>query len=210
MTYETGNEGQEQRRKRKECLSPGHGLEAERMGQSAIARLVTPKAYQYERVCDRIDQQERDRKRMDSALVREEMTINTSSPPTGDEVKNEHVQEVEEWIITTVNKTLCEYIKSKALEKTMEKRINEEMARSNWEMNLEEPCEGMVKEDVAMAMKKKISAMICFGTMKEVIGNHIVNAIDFDEIKATAMATILKTKSMQKRVSEMVEKVEDK
>ncbi len=210
MIYETWNQGSEQPRKRRECSSPGHGLKEKRVGQSAIARLVTPKPYQYERVCDRIDQQERDRKRMDSALVREEMTINTSSPPTGDEVKNEHVQEVEEWIITTVNKTLCEYIKSKALEKTMEKRINEEMARSNWEMNLEEPCEGMVKEDVAMAMKKKISAMICFGTMKEVMGNHIVNSIDFDEIKATAMATILKTKLMQKRVSEMVEKVEDK
>ena len=68
----------------------------------------------------------------------------------------------------------------------------------------------MVKEDVAMAMKKKISAMICFGTMKEVMGSHIVNAIDFDDIKSTAMATILKNKSMQKRVLEMVEKVEDK
>jgi hypothetical protein len=91
----------------------------------------------------------------------------------------------------------------------MEKRINKEMAKSNWELKLEEPCEGMVKEDVAMAMKKKVSAMICFGTLKEVVGNHIVNAIDFDEIKATAMATILKNKSMQERMSEMVENVEN-
>jgi hypothetical protein len=44
----------------------------------------------------------------------------------------------------------------------VEKRINKEMARSNWEMNLEEPCEGI---DAAMAMKKKVSAMICFGTI---------------------------------------------
>jgi hypothetical protein len=76
-------------------------------------------------------------------------------------------------------------------------------------MHLEEPCEGMVKEDVAMAMKKKVSAMICFGTMKEVVGNHVVNAINFDEIKSTAMATVLKNKSMQVRVSETVENVED-
>jgi hypothetical protein len=54
----------------------------------------------------------------------------------------------------------------------VQKRINKEMARLNWEMNLEEPCEGMVKEDVAMAMKKTVSAMICFGTMKEVVGNY--------------------------------------
>jgi hypothetical protein len=122
MTYETWNESQEQPRKRKECLSPGHGLEEERTGQSAIARLVTPKAYQYKRVCDRIDQQEMDRKRMDTALMREETTLNTSSPPppTGDEVKDKHVQEVEEWIVTTVKETLFEYIKS---------RINEDMAR---------------------------------------------------------------------------------
>jgi hypothetical protein len=74
----------------------------------------------------------------------------------------------------------------------MEKRINEDMARLTWEMLLEEPCGGMVKEDVAMAMamKKKVSLMICYGTMKEVVVNHIVNAIDFDEIKSTAMATI--------------------
>jgi hypothetical protein len=84
MTYETWNEGHEQPRKRNECFSPEHGLEEEGMGQSAITRLVTPKAYQYEYICDRIDQQERDRKRMDTALMREEMTLNTSSPPTGD------------------------------------------------------------------------------------------------------------------------------
>jgi hypothetical protein len=88
----------------------------------------------------------------------------------------------------------------------VEKRINEEMERSNLEMNLEEPCEDMVKEDVAMAMKKTVSSMICFGTMKEVVGNHIVNSIDFDEIMAAATETILKNKLMQERVSQRVEK----
>jgi hypothetical protein len=92
----------------------------------------------------------------------------------------------------------------------MEKRINEDMARSTWEILLEEPCEGMVKEDVAMTLKKKVSGMISFGAMKEVVGNHIVNAIDFDDIKSTAMATILKNKFMQVRVSETVDDVEDK
>ena len=171
-------------------------MKEEREGQPAIARLVTPKPYQFERLCDRIDRQEWDRK---SAL-------DTSSPRTEAKAKNQHVQAVEDWIGTTVKETLFEYIKSKALEKTVEKRINEEMERSNLEMNLEEPCEDMVKEDVAMAMKKTVSSMICFGTMKEVVGNHIVNSIDFDEIMAVALETIMKNKLMQERVSQRVEK----
>jgi hypothetical protein len=87
----------------------------------------------------------------------------------------------------------------------VEKRINKKMAGSSWDMNLEEPFEGMSKEDVVMAMKRKVSAMICWGTMKEVVGNHIVNAIDFDEIKSAAMETILKNKLRQERVTERVE-----
>jgi hypothetical protein len=180
-------------------------LKEEWEGQSAIARLVTPKPYQFEWLCDRIiDKQEWDRKRVDAALMKED--VGTSSPQTEDKVKNQHVQAVEDWIATTVKETLFEYIKSKALERTVEKRINEEMARSNLKMNLEEPCEDTVKEDVAMAMKKAVSSMICFGTMKEVVGNHIVNSIDFDEIMAVALETIMKNKLMQERVSQRVEK----
>ena len=168
-------------------------MKEEREGQPAIARLVTPKPYQFERLCDRIDQQEWDRKRADAALMKED--VDTSSPQTEDKVKNQHVQAVEDWIATTVKGTLFEYIKSKALERTVEKRINEEMARSNLKMNLEEPCEDTVKEDVAMAMKKAVSSMICLGTMK-----------DFDEIMAVALETIMKNKLMQERVSQRVEK----
>jgi uncharacterized membrane-anchored protein YjiN (DUF445 family) len=133
-------------------------------------------------------------------------TLDISSPQTEDKVKNQHVQAVEEWTATTVEETLFEYIKSKALEKTVKKRINEEMAKSNLEMSLEELCEGMVKEDVAMAMKQTVSSITCFGTMKEVMGNHIVNSIDFDEIMAVVLETIMKNKLMQERVSERVKK----
>jgi hypothetical protein len=74
------------------------------------------------------------------------------------------------------------------------------------EMSLEEPCEEMFKEDVAMAMKKTVSSIICFGTMKEVVGNHRVNSIYFDEIMAVASETIMKNKPMQERESERVKK----
>jgi hypothetical protein len=75
--------------------------------------------------------QERDRKRTNTALMREDTTLDTSSPPTDDKVKNKYVQEVEEWIATTVKETIFHYIKYNALRKTVEKRINEEMVRLN-------------------------------------------------------------------------------
>jgi hypothetical protein len=58
------------------------------VGQSAITRLVTPKPYQYARVCDRIEQQEWDRtKRADIALMREDTLLDTSPSPTEDKAK---------------------------------------------------------------------------------------------------------------------------
>jgi hypothetical protein len=42
--------------------------------------------------------------------------------------------------------------------------------------------------------------------MKELVGNHIVNLIDFDEIMAVTLETIMKNKLRQERVSERVEK----
>jgi hypothetical protein len=118
-------------------------LEEERVGQSAISRLVTPKPYQYNLIFNRIDQKEWDRRRTDPALMREDRRLDISPLPTKEKVKNKHVQQVDELIATTVKETLLHYIKSNALERTVEKRINKEMARSSWDMNLEEPCEGM-------------------------------------------------------------------
>jgi hypothetical protein len=181
-------------------------LKEERVGQSAIARLVTPKPYKFEQVCDRIDQQKGAKKRAHAALMKEDATLDTSNPQTEDKVKNQHVQAVEEWIATTVKETLFKYVKSKDLEKTVEKSIKEEMARSNFDMNLEKPCKDMVKEEVAMAMQKTVRSMICLGSVKKVVGNHIVNSIDFDEIMAVAMETIVKNTSMQERVSKRAEK----
>jgi hypothetical protein len=166
------------------------------VGQSAIARLVTPKPYQYKR----------DRKSPDLAIMREDTTLDIPPPANEDKVKKKHVQQVEKLIARTVKETLFDYIKSKALETTVEKCIKEEMARSKWEMDLDKPSEGILKEDVAMAMKKKVSAMICFATIEEVVGNHIVNSIDFDEILATTRETILNKKFEQGRVLEGVEK----
>jgi hypothetical protein len=127
--------------KRRQCFSPGHGRDRDRMGGSPVARLVTPKPYQFKQVCDRIDQQERDEKTTDTVLMRDDATLDTS-PPSEVKVKNTHVQEVEEWIARPVKETIFGFIKSNALEKAVEKDINGKMAGWNWEINLEEPCLG--------------------------------------------------------------------
>jgi hypothetical protein len=49
--------------------------------------------------------------------MREDITQDTSPPPTEDKLKNKPVREVEEWIATTVKETLFDYIKSKAWER---------------------------------------------------------------------------------------------
>jgi hypothetical protein len=77
------------------------------------------------------------------------------------------------------------------------------MASWNWEMNLlEEPCPGLNQKKLAMATKGKVSTMVCFANIEEVVGNHIVNAIAFDKLKATVMETT----SMEERVTRRVEK----
>jgi hypothetical protein len=44
--------------------------------------------------------------------------------------------------------------------------------------------------NVAMATKRKVKAMVCLDTMQGVVEKHIVNAVDFEQIKAAAMETI--------------------
>jgi hypothetical protein len=121
-------------------------------------------------------------------------------------VKNLLVEEVEEWIARLVKETSYGFIKSNALEKAVEEDIKDKMASWNWEINLEEPCLGLKQKNVAMATKGKMSVMVCYATMEEVVEKHIVKAIDLDKIKATVMETILKTQPMEERVTRRVEK----
>ncbi len=79
MNNTAWNQGLEQPRKGRECFSPGQDLKEEdkRVGKSAIARLVTPKPYQYKR----------DTKGPDPAIMREDTTLDE------DKVKKKHVQQ---------------------------------------------------------------------------------------------------------------------
>jgi flagellar motor switch protein FliM len=54
---------------------------------------------------------------MDTSLMREDTTNDTYSPPSEVNVKNVHVQEVEEWRARWVKETVLDFIKSDALDK---------------------------------------------------------------------------------------------
>jgi hypothetical protein len=70
-----------------------------------------------------------------------------------------------------------------ALEKAVEKDMNDKKTSWNWEMNLEEPCLGLNQRNVATATKGKVSAMVCFATLEEVVGKEIMDATELDKIK---------------------------
>jgi hypothetical protein len=58
-----------------------------------------------------------------------------------------------------------------------------------------------------MATKTKVSLMVgCFETMQEVARKYIVNAFNFEELKATVIETIVKNKANEKYLAGRVEK----
>jgi hypothetical protein len=172
-------------------------LDTETVDQSAISRLVTPKPYEYKRVCERLDQQDRERASADVALMEEDTAINTFSPPSEVKVKNAHAQKVEEWVARTVKDTIFDYIKSNAMERAVEKVITERIASWSWEINMEGLCPGLNKNNLEAAMKRKVSALVCFENMREVVGKDIANAVNFEEIE-----TIMKNQAMGEEVAD--------
>ena len=172
-------------------------MDTETVDQSAISRLVTPKPYEYKRVCERLDQQDRERASTDVALMEEDTAINTFSPPSEVKVKNAHVQKVEEWVARTVKDTIFDYIKSNAMERAVEKVITERIASWSWEINMEGLSTGVNNNNLGAAMKRKVSALVCFENMREVVGKDIANAVNFEEIE-----TIMKNQAMGEEVAD--------
>ena len=172
-------------------------MDTETVDQSAISRLVTPKPYEYKRVCERLDQQDRERASTDVALMEEDTAINTFSPPSKVKVKNAHAQKVEEWVARTVKDTIFDYIKSNAMERAVEKVITERIASWSWEINMEGLSTGVNKNNLGAAMKRKVSALVCFENMREVVGKDIANAVNFEEIE-----TIMKNQAMGEEVAD--------
>jgi hypothetical protein len=48
--------------------------------------------------------------------------------------------------------------------------------------------------------------MVCFETVREVVGKDILPAVNFEEIKATVIETIVKNKARGEEVAGRVEK----
>jgi hypothetical protein len=101
-----------------------------------------------------IRQQEKVEKIEDTVLMRDDDTLDASSSSDEVKVNNIHMQEVEKWIIGSVQDTIFGYINSNALEKAVEKDIAERVASWNWEIDLEEPCPGINKKNVAVGTLK--------------------------------------------------------
>ncbi len=100
--------------------------------------------------------------------------------------KDIHVQEVEKW-------TIFGSINVNALEKVVETEgYAEKGAGWNWEIDLEEPCPGINKENVAAWVLKQQSVRRCASQLCRRCWGNIVNVTDIEDIKATAMEIILK------------------
>jgi hypothetical protein len=54
--------------------------------------------------------------------------------------------------------------------------------------------------NVAMVTKTKVSSMVCFETVQEMERKDIVNAVNFEEIKATEIETIQKNRATGEEV----------
>jgi hypothetical protein len=182
--------------KTRQFCSPGYGPDGNWVDESsppASASLVTPQTYQNKQItCEMIHQQERVEKSEDTVLMRDDDTLDTSSPSDEVKVKNINVQEVEKWIAGLVKETIfgcC--INFYALEKPVEKAMAERVPSWNWEIDLEESCSGINKKNVAVETKTKASGTVCVAALQEIVGKDIVNVVGFKERKATVMETSL-------------------
>ena len=104
--------------------------------------------------------------------------------------KNIHVQEPENWMKGSVQQTVLGFINFNALGEALKKHITERVASWNCETDQQEQCAGINKNNLVEGGPTSVREMVCFATMQEVVEKQIVNAIDFDGLKATAMGII--------------------
>jgi hypothetical protein len=103
------------------------------------------------------------------------------------------LQEVEKWITGPVQDTTFGYLNFNALVRVvLEEDIAEKVASWNCEIDLEEPCPGINKENVAAWVLKQQSVRRCASQLCRRCWGNIVNVTDIEDIKATAMEIILK------------------
>jgi hypothetical protein len=175
--------------------------------EESIQSLVTRKPYEYERVWERLDEQERIAKCKETVLVKDIVTLDTSKPSEEEEANHTHVQQLEKWIKGSVQQTILGgSINFNALGRAVEKHITESVASWYWDIPQQKQCPGEIKKDWVEGTRTSVKARISIATMQEVVEKQIVNAIDLDELKSTAMGIILNNQERGEGVIGMVEK----
>jgi hypothetical protein len=83
-------------------------------------------------------------------------------------------------------------------------------AVGNWQLqvDLQEPCTTMeYKNRVALATEDAVTVMVYFVTLKDEVVNQIINAVNFEEIKARgAIETILRNQARDTCLTDIIEK----
>jgi hypothetical protein len=134
--------------------------------ESLIASLVSPKAYKYNQVYERLDEQERIAKSKETVLMRDVDTLDTSKPSAEEEAKNIQVQEVQKWITGAVQQTIFGYINFNVLEMEVRKNIAARVKGWNWEIDHVEKCPVMNKKNVVVGTHASVRGMECIATLQ--------------------------------------------
>jgi hypothetical protein len=65
---------------------------------------------------------------------------------------------------------------------------------------------GIQVNRVALATEDAVTGMVCFVTLKDKVVNPILNAINFEEIEAQTIETIVRNKARGTQLTDIVEK----
>jgi hypothetical protein len=163
------------------------GSEENYMNESLIASLLSPKAYTYKLAFEKLDQLKMIGNSKEKAFVRYVVTPDTSKPSAEEEPKNIQVREIQKWITNAVRQTVFEHIDCPVLEEEVRKIITDRAAASNWEIDLGEDCSFVTKTNVVVGAAESVRGMECIATLQELMEKQIVDAIDFEELEATAI-----------------------
>jgi hypothetical protein len=164
-----------------------NGSEKNYRNESLIASLGSPKLYTYELAFAKLDQLEMIAKSKEKAFLRDVETPDTSEPSAEEEPKNIRVQEVQKWITNAVRQTIFEHLNCGEIEEAVRKTIADRVAGWNWEIDLGEESPFVTQTNVVLSAAESVRGMECIATLQEMMEKQIVNAIDFEELEATAI-----------------------
>jgi hypothetical protein len=140
-----------------------------------------------------------------TALMADDVTLKTLSPIWETKVKMV-LGGCGKWITGSAQDTIFHSINFTAMKDVVESDIT--AAVGNWHLmvDLQEPCSAESKNRVALAIEDAVTATSCFATLKDEVENQIINASNFEEIKARAIEIIVRNQARGTQLTGIVEK----